>query len=314
VRWLFKLVALVAVVIIVSMLTYLMTDLLPGDPAQVIAGQNASNPEFVANIRKQLELDKPLPVRYKNWAFRALHGDFGRSLEQNSEPVSDKLKRTLPNTIQLLVLAELVSVIVAVPVGIYSGYRNGGRFDKAATGLAFFMLAVPSFVLGVVLIAVLSVSMHLLKIQFTPISQGGLIASLKTSIMPVTCIAVGVIAVYVRLLRTDIITTLQEDFILNARAKGLKPSYILFRHALRPSSFTLLTVAGINLGALIGGSVIVEQLFSIQGIGNLLVQSISSRDYKTVQAVVLIISITYVGANFIVDLLYSTLDPRIRRG
>jgi len=314
VRWLFKLVALVAVVIIVSMLTYLMTDLLPGDPAQVIAGQNASNPEFVANIRKQLELDKPLPVRYKNWAFRVLHGDFGRSLEQNSEPVSDKLKRTLPNTIQLLILAELASVVIAVPVGIYSGYRNGGAFDKAATGMAFFMLAVPSFVLGVVLIAVLSVGMHLLKIQFTPISQGGVIESLKTSIMPVACIAVGTIAVYVRLLRTDIITTLQEDFILNARAKGLKPSYILFRHALRPSSFTLLTVAGINLGALIGGSVIVEQLFSIQGIGNLLVQSISSRDYKTIQAVVLIISITFVGANFIVDLLYSTLDPRIRRG
>jgi len=314
VRWLFKILALVAVVIIVSMLTYLMTDLLPGDPAQVIAGSNAGDATYVAKIRAQLDLDKPLPVRYAKWAGNAAHGDFGRSLEQNSEPVRDKLKRTIPSTVQLLILAELVSVIVAVPVGVYSGYRAGGRFDKFATGAAFFLLATPAFVLGVVLIAVLSVSLHLLKIQFVPISQGGVFESLKTSIMPVTCIAVGIIAVYIRLLRTDMITTLQEDFVLNARAKGLKPSYILFRHALRPSSFSLLTVAGINLGTLIGGSVIVEQIFSIKGVGDLLVQSISSRDVKTVQAIVLIISITYVAVNFFVDLLYSALDPRIRRG
>lgn len=313
-RWLFKLVALVGVVIIVSMLTYLMTDLLPGDPAQVIAGANAGDAEYVAEIRTQLDLDKPLPVRYFNWAKDAATGDFGRSLEQNSEPVKEKLRRAIPNSVQLLILAELASIIIAVPVGVYSGYRNGGRFDKFATGAAFFLLATPAFVLGVVMIAVFSVSLGWLKIQFVPISRGGLMESLKTSIMPVTCMSVGIIAVYIRLLRTDMITTLQEDFVLNARAKGLKPSYILFRHALRPSSFSLLTVAGINLGTLIGGSVIVEQIFSIDGVGFLLVQSISSRDYKTVQAVVLIISITYVAVNFFVDFLYSTLDPRIRRG
>jgi len=314
VRWLFKILALFGVVIIVSMLTYLMTDLLPGDPAQVIAGANAGDPVFVKQIRDQLQLDKPLPVRYATWARQAATGNFGRSLEQNSEPVSDKLKRTIPNSLQLLILAEIASVVVAVPIGVYSGYREGGPFDKVATGAAFFLLATPAFVLGVVLIAIFSVGLHVLKIQFTPISQGGVWASLKTSIMPVTCMTVGAIATYIRLLRTDMITTLQEDFILNARAKGLKPSYILFRHALRPSSFSLLTVAGINLGTLIGGSVIVEQLFSINGVGNLLVQSISSRDYKTVQAIVLIISLTYVGVNFLVDILYSTLDPRIRRG
>ena len=181
--------------------------------------------------------------------------------------------------------------------------------------MAFFLLAIPSFVMGVVLIAIFAVSTNLLKIQFQPISEvGARRASLKTSIMPVICISVGIIAVYVRLLRTDMIATLQEDFILNARAKGLKSRYILFRHALRPSSFSLLTVAGINLGTLIGGSVIVEQLFSINGVGNLLVQSISSRDIATVQVIVLIISITYVAVNFFVDLLYSSLDPRIRRG
>lgn len=313
-KWVFKIATLFGVVIIVSMLTYLMIDLLPGDPAQVIAGPNASDPVFVQEIRKNLELDKPLPVRYKNWATDALHGDFGRSLEQNSEPVSTKLKRTIPNTVQLLILTEIVALLLAIPIGVYSGYRAEGKFDKTATGMAFLMLAIPPFVLAIVLIALLSVSLGLLKIQFTPISQGGIIESLKTSIMPVTCLAIGIVAVYVRILRTDMITTLQEDFVLNARAKGLKPSYILFRHALRPSSFSLLTIAGINLGGLIGGSVIIEQIFSVQGVGNLLVQSISSRDYKTIQAVVLIISVTFVGVNFIVDLLYSALDPRIRRG
>jgi peptide/nickel transport system permease protein len=314
VRWVVKLLALVGVVIIVSILTFLMTDFLPGDPAEVIAGSQASDKEFVDNIRQELNLDDPLPQRYLTWAGNALQGDFGRSLEENDEPIADKLRRTIPNTVQLLLLAEIVSILVAVPIGVYSGYRANGKFDKFATGMAFFLLAIPSFVMGVVLIAIFAVSTNLLKIQFDPISEVGLAASLKTSIMPVICISVGIIAVYVRLLRTDMIATLQEDFILNARAKGLKSSYILFRHALRPSSFSLLTVAGINLGTLIGGSVIVEQLFSINGVGNLLVQSISSRDIATVQVIVLIISITYVGVNFLVDLVYSSLDPRIRRG
>jgi peptide/nickel transport system permease protein len=313
-RWVVKLLALAGVVIIVSMLTFLMTDLLPGDPAEVIAGQNASNPEFVQNIREQLHLNDPLPVRYARWAGNAARGNFGRSLEENSEPISNKLRRTIPNTLQLLLLAEVFSIVVAIPIGVYSGYRANGKFDKVATGASFLMLAVPSFVMGVALIAVFAVSTHLLKIQFQPISQVGVVESLKTSIMPVLCISVGIIAVYVRLLRTDMIATLQEDFILNARAKGLSSRYILFRHALRPSSFSLLTVAGINLGALIGGSVIVEQLFSINGVGNLLVQSISSRDIATVQVIVLIISVTYVAVNFLVDILYSSLDPRIRRG
>ena len=313
-RWLFKLVALLGVVIIVSMLTYLMTDLLPGDPAQVIAGTQAGNKAYVAQIRNELELDKPLPVRYAKWAGRVSHGDFGRSLEQNSEPVSAKLKRTIPSTVQLLLLAEVLSIIIAIPVGVYSGYRATGKFDKFATGTSFLMLAMPPFVLAVILIAIFAVWLNWLNIQFVPISQGGVFASLKTSIMPVICISVGIIAVYIRLLRSDMSTTLQEDFILNARAKGLKPSYILFRHALRPSLFTLLTVAGINLGTLIGGSVIIESIFSINGVGNLLVQSISSRDFTTIQAIVLIISLTYVAVNFFVDLLYSTLDPRIRRG
>ena len=219
-RWVVKLLALVGVVIIVSILTFLMTDFLPGDPAEVIAGSQASDKEFVDNIREELNLDDPLPQRYLTWAGNAVQGDFGRSLEENDEPIADKLRRTIPNTVQLLLLAEIFSILIAVPIGVYSGYRANGKFDKFATGMAFFLLAIPSFVMGVVLIAIFAVSTNLLKIQFDPISEVGLAASLKTSIMPVICISVGIIAVYVRLLRTDMIATLQEDFILNAPRQG----------------------------------------------------------------------------------------------
>ncbi len=313
-RWLFKLFALVAVVIIVSMLTFLMTDLLPGNPAEVIAGPNASNPKIVKQISDQLELNKPLPVRYIHWFGKVLTGNFGQSYSTPQEPVMNKLRRTVPNTVQLLLLAELAAAIIAIPIAVFSGYRANGKFDRFATGTAFFFLAIPSFVLGIVLITIFSNGFNILKPQFVTVALGGWGASLKSSVMPVAVLAAGIVPVYIRLLRTDMITTLQEDFVLNARAKGLRPSYILFRHALRPSCFSLLTVAGIGLGTAIGGAVIIEQLFSVNGVGDLLVNSISMRDYTTIQAIVLIISVTYVGANFIVDLLYSQLDPRIRRG
>ena len=162
-RWLVKLLALAGVVIIVSMLTFLMTDFLPGDPAEVIAGSNASDPRSSKTSVRSSNLDDPLWVRYKDWATNALQGDFGRSLEENDKPIADKLKRTIPNTVQLLLLAEIVSIVVAVPIGVYSGYRANGKFDKFATGMAFFLLAIPSFVMGVVLIAIFAVSTNLLK-------------------------------------------------------------------------------------------------------------------------------------------------------
>ena len=142
-RWVVKLLALVGVVIIVSILTFLMTDFLPGDPAEVIAGSQASDKEFVENIREELNLDDPLPQRYLTWAGNAVQGDFGRSLEENDEPIADKLRRTIPNTVQLLLLAEIFSILIAVPIGVYSGYRANGKFDKFATGMAFFLLAIP---------------------------------------------------------------------------------------------------------------------------------------------------------------------------
>ena len=311
-RWVTKLLALAGVVVIVSILTFLMTDLLPGDPAEVIAGSNASDPEFVQNIREQLNLDDPLPVRYVHWAGDALHGDFGRSLEENDEPISDKLRRTIPNTLQLLLLAEIASILIAIPIGVYSGYRANGKFDKFATGMAFLLLATPAFVMGVVLIAIFAVGTGWLKIQFQPIAEVGLVESLKTSIMPVICISVGIIAVYVRLLRTDMIATLQEDFIGVARAKGMPTRRILLRHALRPSSFSLLTVAAINIGTLIGGTIVIEQIFTIVGLGTLLVRAIFTRDYLVVQGAIVIVAVGFVLVNFLVDILYAVLDPRIR--
>jgi peptide/nickel transport system permease protein len=315
VRWVVKFAALIGVVLAVTFLTYLMTDLLRGDPAEVMAANanRADDPAFVAQVRHELKLDRPLPIRYAAWLGGVLHGDLGRSYKTPREPVSDKLRRTVPNTLQLLLMAEILALVIAVPIGVWSAYRANGKFDKIATGTSFVMLAAPVFVVGILLIYVLAVQLKLLKVNFYPIADKGVVTSLQSSIMPVICLALGVAAVYARLLRSDMIATLQEDFILSARAKGLSNRYILFRHALRPSSFSLLTVAGINVGTLIGGSVIIETLFAVNGVGSLLVESISSRDILTVQAIVLLIAVVYVGVNFVVDLLYSTLDPRIRR-
>jgi peptide/nickel transport system permease protein len=265
-------------------------------------------------VAQQLRLDDPLPVRYARWAADASHGDFGRSLEQNSEPISAKLRRTIPNTVQLLLLAEIFSILVAIPIGVYSGYRANGKFDKVATGASFLMLAVPSFVMGIFLIAIFAVSTHLLKIQFQPISEVGVVESLKTSIMPVICISVGIIAVYVRLLRTDMISTLQEDYILAAKAKGMPTRHILVREALRPSSFSLITLAGVSLGRLIGGTVIVEGVFALPGVGRTVIDAATKSDYKLVQGGVLIIAVIYIALNLLVDIMYTYLDPRIRRG
>ncbi|MBI2710084.1 MAG: ABC transporter permease [Actinobacteria bacterium] len=312
-RWVVKIVALLGVVLAVSFLTSLMTTLLRGDPAEVVAGQRASDKAYVKRLREDLGLNEPVLVRYGKWIGGVARGDFGKSMELNPEPVGSKLRRTIPNTVQLAVLAELVAIVFAVPLGVWSAYRADSRGDKVATGVTFGLLALPVFVSAMVLIYVFGVQLGWLKIQFVEPGRGGWIKSLSTSIMPVIVLSLGILAVYARLLRTDMIATLQEDFILNARARGLTNRYILFRHALRPSAFSLLTVAGINVGTLIGGSVVVEQIFSVNGVGNLLVQSVSSRDIFTVQAIVLLISMTYVGVNFLVDVLYSALDPRIRR-
>ena len=305
-----KFVSLIAVLFAVSFLTFMLTQLLPGDPATAILGP-AATPERIAIVEEDLGLDKPLPEQYLDWLGGVLTGDFGRAYS-NNQPVADSIKDRLPTTLELLIVAQVLALIVAVPIAIFSAYRRNGAFDKVATGGAFTMLSIPNFVLAIYLITVFAVNLDWVPASgYTKFSDDP-VKNIQSIILPSVALAIGLAAVYIRLLRSDMIATLQEDFILMARSQGLSPRRILFRHALRPSSFSLITVVGINVGALIGGSVIMEIIFALPGIGTLMLQSIGRRDYLVVQGVVLIIATGYVVANFVVDILYSVLDPRIR--
>ena len=302
---------LVAVLLAVSFLTFSMMSLLPGDPAlQVVGGDNA-DPERVAAVRADLGLDDPFLVRYGNWLTDVVRGDLGRS-SRTSQPVAEAIKERLPVTVEIGVLALLFALTASIPLGVFSAYRAGTRFDRAVTGISFGLLSVPSFMLAVFLIYTFAVRFHWLPASgWTRLTENPL-ENLRSAILPATSLAIAETAVYTRLLRSDVLQTLQEDFLVLARMKGLPTWRILFGHALRPSSMSLMTVVGVQLAALLGGAVIVEQIFALPGVGLLLVNGIYQRDLLVVQGVVLVVASAFVIVNFLIDMLYNVIDPRIR--
>lgn len=305
---------MVATLLVVSFLTFLLTSLLKGDPAVVILGpEGAKDPVAVATVREDLHLDDPLPARYVNWLGDAVTGDLGRSYRTGQE-VTDAISERLPVTLEVGALAILLALATAIPLGTLSAFRAGGLADRIITGTSFGLLAVPSFMMAILLIWILAETLGWLPATGWVRLTDDPLENLRTAIMPALALAIGEFAVYTRLLRADMITTLQQDSITMARAKGIPTRRILFRHALRPSSFSLMTVVGLQVGAIIGGAVIVETLFALPGVGRLLVDSILQRDLIMVQGVALVIAISFVVINFIVDLLYTALDPRIRHG
>ncbi len=305
-----QLVRLVAVLLAVTLLTYFIVNILPGDVAIVILG-NLATPEDIAGLRRDMGLDRPMLVRYFEWLGSALSGDLGRSY-RTSEPVAQAIIGRLPVSLQLMVMAQLTAIGIAIPAALLSVRKPGGIFDRISAASAFGFLAVPSFMLGIVLIYVFSVRFDLLPATgFTPMSEG-LWDNLESMILPALTLGLIEWTVLMRVLRSDLLTTLKEDFILLARAKGLPPWRVLLGHALRPSSFTLITVLGLNIGGLIGGAVIVEQIFALPGVGRLLLGAIFNRDLILVQGTVTFIATSFVVINFLVDMLYAVLDPRVR--
>lgn len=296
----------------VSFLTFMLTSLLPGDPAQQMLGEQAT-PEALEAVREDLGLNDPLPIRYVNWLGDALTGDFGQSYA-TGQPVREAILERVPVTLQLGLMAIGIALLLAIPLGVISAYRSGGAVDRTITGGTFAMLSVPNFMMAILLIYGFAVYFPIFPATgWTRFSTDPL-GSLRGALLPAISLSAVNLAVFTRLLRSDMIATLQEDFVTMAEAKGLSTSRILLRHALRPSSFSLLTVVGIQLGAVIGGSVVVEQIFALPGVGRLLYASILGRDLMMVQGVVLVISVAYILVNFCVDLLYSFLDPRLRHG
>jgi peptide/nickel transport system permease protein len=306
-----KFLRLLLVVFAVTILTFLMVNLLPGDVAYVIAGPDAT-PEDVETIRRQLGLDQNLLVRYAQWLFNTVRGDLGLSL-LHRRPVLEGILSCLPVTVELLVISLLVSLAMAVPVGILCAYKQRSPTDHALSTVAFGLMSVPVFVMGLAMIYIFAIKLRWLPATgYVPLSAG-LAANLRSMILPAVCIALIEWVPLMRVLRSDMIATLQEDYILMARSKGMPVSHILLKHALRPSSLSMITILGLQFGHLIGGAVIVETIFALPGIGRLLIDSIFGRDYNMVQGCILFVTVAYVAANFVVDTMYIVLDPRIQK-
>jgi peptide/nickel transport system permease protein len=293
-------------VILVTLFASFLLELLPGDPVEVLVPFGSD--EQREAVREDLGLDRPFLVRYGDWLggfVQVWDPDLGNYYTVSSQrPVIDRVADALPVSLQLMVYAQVLGLIIAIPLGVLTAYRKDTFFDRMSNTTAFAMLAIPNFALGFVLQYYLAVELGWFPVTGNQQSWWW--------VLPAITLAVGQIAVYMRLLRSDMIATLQQDFITMAKAKGLRTRRILFRHALRPSSLTLLTVAGLNVGTLIGGTLIVEVVFQIPGMGLLLFEAIATRQIVAFQSMVAIVAILYVVVNFAVDLLYSALDPRIR--
>ena len=307
-----RLLAILPVLLAVSLLTFLIASLLPGDLAYVILGDQAT-PENVAALRRDMGLDQPLWWRYLSWLGLVLQGDLGRSF-RTGQTVLQAVSERIPVSLELMLMAEFIGLLIGVPLAIACAARAGSAFDRFMTGSAFAMLSMPSFLLAILLIYLFAVELHWLPATgYVPFTEEPL-ANLRFFVLPALTLALAEWPGIMRVLRSDMIATLQEDYIALAKAKGLKPSRILFVHALKPSSLTLVTVTGINIGRLLGGTLIVESIFALPGIGRLLVGAIYTRDLVILQGVVLLVACGFVIVNFIVDMLYAVLDPRIRHG
>ncbi|GAA1827457.1 ABC transporter permease [Pseudonocardia ailaonensis] len=299
-----------AVLVIVTFATSALIDLLPGSAASAVLGENATAAQ-IAEFNARFGLDAPLIPRYLAWIGHALQGDLGLSIRLGT-PVSGLVAERIPVTGEIALLAILVTVIVAVPLAARAADRESGIVDRIANGLSSALVAVPAFVMAVLLVYVLSLELGLLPVAGWSPLDAGLGENLRFLIMPVLTLALVEIPVMYRVLRADLLTNLREDFVLAARARGMSRSYVMLRHVLRPSSFSLITMIGLTVGRLLGGTVIVEQIYGLPGLGSLVISSISSKDITVVQGVVVVVAVIYVFLNLVVDLCYTLLDPRVK--
>ncbi|MDH3704762.1 MAG: ABC transporter permease [Acidimicrobiia bacterium] len=265
--------------------------------------------QAVQDAKEQYYLDKSLPERYVRWLGDAVQGDFGTSFANQGESVTNIVRDKLPVSLLLMVMAQTIAVVIAIPWGVWAASRAGKASDRVSTIGSFGLVSMPNFALGIILYYVLIVRLGWFPFRY---EDDDLWSRINSLFVPAITLALPISAVYQRLLRTDLITTLQDDFILMARSKGVPRRSVLFKHALRPSMFSFITVFGINAGALIGGTLVIERIFQIPGAGSEIVTAVFREDFPVVLAFVVIITAGFVLLNILVDLLYSILDPRVR--
>ena len=307
-----RLTALMVTLLVASLLIFLLLEILPGDPAAVILGVGAQEDTLRA-LRAELGLDLPAPVRYLNWLGEVLQGDLGRSYTYDT-PVQELLLNRVELSLPLALLAILLSTGIAIPLGVFAASRHRKVADTGIMGFAQLGVAVPNFWFAILLILLFSVKLGWFSAGGFAGWDAGWIQAFKSLVLPAVALALPQAAILARVTRSSVLETVQEDYIRTARAKGLSRSHALWRHAVRNALIPVVTILGLQLSFLLAGTIIIENVFYLPGVGRLLFQAIAQRDLMVVKNLVLVLAATVVLINFLVDLLYAVLDPRLRLG
>lgn len=307
-----RLVQTIPTLLLSSLLVFLIIRLVPGDPARTLVGYDAPIEEVEA-VRESLGLDQPLPVQYMRWIGRVVQGDFGKSLI-NRFPVGELIALKFPATLELAIVALVLALLISFPLGVVAAVKAGGTADYGISLVAAFFLGTPNFWLGILYILIFSVQLRLLP----PSGRVPLLedpgAALRLLVMPAITLAIPLAMAQMRFIRASLLEVLNQDYIRTARAKGLPQRLVMVRHCFRNALIPIITVLGIQFGNLLGGAVIVESLFGWPGLGRMLVESITNRDYAITQAGLLYLVTLFILVNLAVDLLYAVVDPRLRSG
>jgi peptide/nickel transport system permease protein len=305
----------VPVVFGISVVVFLMLRLIPGDVVDVILGtEGAASPERMAQLRRAFGLDRPYHEQYVEWVGGMLSADFGRSI-RTSRPILPDILARFPVTLQLTVMAMALSLVLAIPLGVLSAVRRYTRSDSVVRLLGLLGLSIPNFWLATMLILFVSSYWQGVLPTSGYVSPGeDLLGSFRSVVLPALALGVANLAILMRMTRSSMLEVLRQEYVTTARAKGLIERVVIYRHAFRNALIPVVTVAGVQVGHLLGGTIIVEQIFALPGVGTLVLNAITQRDYPVVQAGVLFIAVSFVLVNLIVDILYAYMDPKIHYG
>lgn len=305
-----RIASIIPTLVVVSMLIFGLQQLLPGDPAKILAGEE-QDPTVVAYLRTKLHLDEPLPVRYGYWIGGVLKGDLGDSV-RTQQPVLSLVLQKLPVTVELALLAMTIALLIGIPAGIVSAVGRGTVWDTVANVLALWGISTPNFWLGILMIMLFSVQLGWLPSSGYVSPFEDLRANLAAMIMPAFVLGNAIAAVLMRHTRSAMLQVMSADYVRTARAKGLNERVVVLKHALRNALTPIITLGALELGTLLSGAVLTEQVFTIPGFGKLIVDSVFNRDYAVVQGVVLVTATTYIVLNLLADLAYFAANPRLR--
>jgi peptide/nickel transport system permease protein len=301
---------LIPVLIGIATIVFFLISLIPGDAVAVMQGTN-TDPAVAAMLRKNLGLDQPIYIRYFHWMAGALHFDFGESI-RTGKPVMEEFFSRLPSTLELALLSLIISLIIGISIGVLSAFKRNSFISHISSTISFIGISIPGFWLGTMLVLLLSLKLNLIPPGgFVPFFEDP-VQNIKLMIMPALTLGTAMGAVVMRMTRSAILEVIEQDYMKTARAKGVTPTLYKYKHALKNALIPVITVVGIQTGYLLGGAVIIEEVFALPGVGRLALQAINQRDYPLVQVTVLMFAFGFVMINLIVDLLYAYIDPRIR--